>query len=329
MDNGLPLISVIIPVYNVEKYLKRCMDSVLNQTYTNLDIILVDDGSTDQSGELCDGYQQIDSRVHVIHKKNGGLSDARNTGIETARGEYLTFVDSDDELVLDCIEYLYRLIHKYNCGISSCGTQIVIEKNQKIYKEGFHTDELLSAHDGLKNMLYQKGVGVSAWGKLYKKELFLETGIRYPIGRLAEDTGTTYKLLFIVPAIVCGSQYKYKYWIRENSLTTSAFTPKHFDFIEMADNMAHDVCEKFPDLKNAALNSQLQGRFSTLNRLLKENGKYQEEKIKIIKFITDNGMKLLMDVNVPRRTKLGILLLKMNLRLYSICWRIYYWLKKE
>lgn len=329
MENMLPLISVIIPVYNVEKYLKRCMDSVLNQTYTNLDIVLVDDGSTDKSGDLCDEYQQIDSRVRVIHKKNGGLSDARNIGIENARGEYLTFVDSDDELVLDCVEYLYRLICKYNCSISSCAAQVIIEKNRKVYKNKLYTDEILSAHNGLKNMLYQKGIGVSAWGKLYKKELFSKTGIRYPIGKFAEDTGTTYKFLLIVPAIAWGYQCKYKYWIRENSLTTSSFTPKHFDLIELADNMVHDIYRHFPDLQNATLAFQMFARFSTLNRLLRSNDNYEKEKGEIIRFIKTNGGEVLKDTDAPRITKIATLLLKISPRLYGFCWNAYCWVKKD
>lgn len=327
MDNALPLISVIIPVYNVEKYLKRCMDSVLNQTYTNLEIVLVDDGSTDQSGKLCDSYEQIDFRIKVIHKRNGGVSDARNVGVENTKGQYITFIDPDDEVEWDYIEYLYHLICKYNCQIASCAAQVIVEANGNIYKQEADADEILSAHDGLKNILYQKNIGVSVWGKLYAK-FFFEEGICYPVGKLAEDTGTTYKFLLSTSFIACGYRCKYKYHIRNYSITTSAFTSQYFDFVEMADNMAHDVCKKFPDLKNAALNFQMQGRFSTLNRLLRDNGKYQKEKIKIIKFITDNGIKLLMDVNVPKRTKLGILLLKMNLRLYSMCWGFYRWLKK-
>lgn len=329
MDNALPLISVIIPVYNVEKYLKRCMDSVLNQTYTNLDVVLVDDGSTDQSGKICDRYQQIDSRVRVIHKKNGGLSDARNAGIENARGEYLTFVDSDDELVLDCIEYLYNLICKYNCYISGCDNQVIIEKNQKVYKKERYTDALVSSHEELKNILCEKSIGGSACGKLYKKELFSETGIRYPVGKLAEDTGTTYKFFLVVPSIACGYQCKYKYYVRANSITTADFKPEHFDFIEMADKMAHDVCQYFPDLRNAALGAQIRGRFSTLNRLLKVDGKYYREKMDIVRFIRANGMKLLTDTDIPFRTKIAVLLLAANLSLYEICWKIYYWMKKE
>ena len=118
--NKQDLISVIVPVYNVENYLKRCLDSIINQTYQNIEIILIDDGSTDNSGNLCEDYKKIDNRIKVVHKTNGGLSDARNTGIKKAKGKYITFVDSDDYVEYDYVEYLYNLIKKYDTNISFC-----------------------------------------------------------------------------------------------------------------------------------------------------------------------------------------------------------------
>ena len=116
--NEAPLISVIVPVYNVEKYLAKCIDSIIAQTYTNLEILLVDDGATDSSGAICDEYAQKESRIRVIHKENGGLSDARNRGIAEARGEYLGFIDSDDYIDVDMYELLYNLIQKYGVKIN-------------------------------------------------------------------------------------------------------------------------------------------------------------------------------------------------------------------
>ena len=120
-----PLISVIVPVYNVEKYIAACVDSILAQTYTNLEILLVDDGSTDSSGALCDEYARRDVRVRVIHQENGGLSDARNTGMQSAQGTYFAFVDSDDFIAGDYIAYLYGMIEKHHAQIAVCGYQKV------------------------------------------------------------------------------------------------------------------------------------------------------------------------------------------------------------
>ena len=127
MDNEL--ISIVIPIYNVEKYIEKCLDSVIKQTYKNIEIILVDDGSPDNCGKICDSYANNDKRIQVIHKENGGLSDARNVGIERANGKYITFVDSDDYIELDYIEYLYTLIKKYNTKISFCKVNVVFNEN--------------------------------------------------------------------------------------------------------------------------------------------------------------------------------------------------------
>ena len=123
-----PLISVIVPVYNVKQYLRRCVDSILKQTYENIEIVLIDDGSTDESGAICDRYAQKDVRVKVIHKENGGLSDARNKGMQEARGEYFAFVDSDDYIAKDYIAYLFELIVENKAQISLCGYLKFIEK---------------------------------------------------------------------------------------------------------------------------------------------------------------------------------------------------------
>lgn len=131
-----PLISVIIPIYNVEKYVKRCLDSVLNQTYCHLEVILVDDGSTDSSGKICDEYKKMDTRIRVIHKSNEGVSSARNLGIEVANGEYIAFIDSDDAMEKDCIEYLYRLIQENHCSLSICSYRIRFEGKNKYHNTG-------------------------------------------------------------------------------------------------------------------------------------------------------------------------------------------------
>ena len=127
-------ISVIVPVYNVERYLKRCIESIINQTYKDLEIILVDDGSTDSSGNICDEYKKIDKRISVIHKKNGGLSDARNEGLKVVTGTYIAFVDSDDFLDLDMYEYMQKNIEKENADIVICGTKIDYDNGKIIVK---------------------------------------------------------------------------------------------------------------------------------------------------------------------------------------------------
>ena len=165
----MSLVSVIVPVYNIEQYLNICMDSILAQSYHSLQIVLVDDGSTDNSGVICDEYAAKDPRVTVIHKENGGLSDARNAGIEIVKGEYVTFVDSDDMLNPRTIEYLIDLITEYNGDISVCQSMVVQENDFDYSQFTNNSDEIIQLSDNLSimhHLLSNKYLDVTAWGKL-------------------------------------------------------------------------------------------------------------------------------------------------------------------
>ena len=185
-------ISIIVPFYNVEKYAPKCIESIINQTYTNLEIILVDDGSPDTCGKICDDYALKDGRIKVIHKKNAGLSDARNVGIKEATGKYIGFVDGDDYIEKDMYKYLYNLIKENNADISICGVEEVYEDGSIQDEKAKESIEILSKEDAIKELLLDKKVRSHAWDKLYKRELF--ENIEYPYGRKMEDIATTYKL---------------------------------------------------------------------------------------------------------------------------------------
>jgi len=182
-----PLVSVIVPIYKVENYLRECVNSIISQSYKNLEIILVDDGSPDKCPEICDEYALKDNRIKVIHKPNGGLSDARNAGIEIAKGEYLSFVDSDDVIHSQMIEVLMKpLIEDKGLKMSAC----THTKNIESWNGKFgYVFQKMSAFDYM-----QVGFYMVAWGKIYHKTLF--NGIEYPKGRLHEDEFTTYKLIY-------------------------------------------------------------------------------------------------------------------------------------
>ncbi len=188
-----PLISIIVPVYKVEKYLKRCVDSILTQTYQNMEIILVDDGSPDNCGAICDRYKKTDNRVVVIHKRNGGLSDARNTAIPLAKGEYISFIDSDDWISSYYVEHLYEAVAKCDADIGISWFENVFEGKalQSKPEKTLSNYECLTAEECLKKLLYQNGVEVCAWGKLYKTALIKD--LRYPVGKLYEDIADKYK----------------------------------------------------------------------------------------------------------------------------------------
>lgn len=220
------LVSVIVPCYNVEEYIRLCINSILNQTYKNLEIFLVDDGSPDHCGDICDEYAKKDSRINVIHKKNGGLSDARNVALDVAKGEYIVFVDSDDYIAPHHIKGLYELIMKYNAEIAANPPCIFLQGG-KPCPRGDDKVFIFSGHEALQNMFYQKQIDTSAWGKMYKRSLFEE--IRYPYGLYFEDNPTTYKLLLKSNRVIFQNRQSYFYLIRSNSIEGTTFSKKKFD----------------------------------------------------------------------------------------------------
>lgn len=186
----LPLVSVVIPIYKVEQYLYACVDSVINQTYKNLEIILVDDGSPDTCPKICDNYAQKDSRIKVLHKSNGGLSDARNAGIEMAKGEYLCFVDSDDIIHNQMIEVLMKpLINNKDLKMSACQNISFNDGEKYDTKQEIKPTDIIDY-----KVFFTKKLWTTAWCKIYKRELF--KCIKYPFGRIHEDEFTTYKICY-------------------------------------------------------------------------------------------------------------------------------------
>lgn len=229
------LISVIVPCYKVEAYLPRCVDSILRQTYKNIEIFLVDDGSPDNCGLICDEYAKQDTRVKVIHKKNGGLSDARNVAIDIAKGEYVTFIDSDDYVSPDYLNVLYDLISKHGSDISVSSFSFFYETGKiKDHSSGI-TEYVCSREEALKTMFYQDKFDNSAWGKLYKSHLF--GSIRYPKGKIYEDFGTTYKLLMLTNKVAYTSQSTYYYLQRSGSIDRSGFSERNLDALPLAEEL--------------------------------------------------------------------------------------------
>lgn len=221
------LISVIIPVYKVEKYLCRCVDSVLEQTYTNMEIILVDDGSPDNCPVMCDEYARQDSRVKVIHQENAGLSGARNAGIDMAQGQWLAFVDSDDYLTADFLERLYQACVDTGSSLSVCRWEYV--RGETIPEHGTGETRVYTGREMLANLYVPDGAYfVVAWNKLYRKELFED--IRYPLGIIHEDEATTYRIYDKVKKAAYVDRSLYGYFVTPVSITRG-FNPKRMDWV--------------------------------------------------------------------------------------------------
>ena len=227
------LISVIVPVYNVEKYLKRCLDSIINQDYKNLEIIIVDDGSTDDSLKICYDYANLDSRVVVIHKENGGLSSARNVGLDLAHGEYIGFIDSDDYIESNMYSMLKKSIDTYGSDISVCNYNTIY--NNSIFKKNFSLFEFNSSgKDKFINIHNEySSISIIAWNKLYKKSLF--DSIRYPYGKLFEDKYIVCDLYDLANSISYILYPLYNHVVRNDSIINS-FNIKRFDWIGAFDS---------------------------------------------------------------------------------------------
>lgn len=229
------LISVIVPIYNVANYLRKCVESIRKQSYQNLEIILVDDGSPDNCGEICEEYAKLDYRIKVIHKANGGLSDARNYGIEAATGEYFLFVDSDDYIHIDMIRILYEALKEKNAQVAVCSYQNVQENEVTAYNESYRgvLQPLLMTEKQMFDSHYYLDKRVEfivAWNKLYHCSLFEH--VRYPKGKVHEDEFTTYKLLYQAQKIVYIEAPLYFYVQRENSIMGQKISEKRLLILE-------------------------------------------------------------------------------------------------
>lgn len=245
------LVSVIVPVYNVEQYLPRCVDSILAQTYENLEVILVDDGTKDASDKLCDAYAEQDPRVKVIHKENGGLSSARNAGIDIARGEYLAFVDSDDWVEPDTYGCMLELARKYDVKLVCAGRYDVSSgTGEKTVGLCPRREEVVSGEELVRRIFVWENVDSAAWDKLYHRSLFRE--IRYPVGKICEDVPTTYRLaLDAGKAAMCDRPF-YNYFHRPGSITTASVSAKTFHFSEHTEAICAFIREKYPQIEREA-----------------------------------------------------------------------------
>lgn len=228
-----PLITVVVPVYNVESYLERCIQSIIKQSYKNLEIILVDDGSTDASGKICDYYKKIDKRIIVIHKTNGGLSSARNIGIENSNGIFITFVDSDDWIAIDYCEYLYEIMRSNNADMSMCGHVRTSIVDDRLFEKENEYIQVIESREFLLKILKigtQENVQY-AWGKLYKN--FKESNIRFPVGLIDEDVPTTFKYVSQIKSVVMSSRPLYAYYENMSSILRQKFKRQRFDLISV------------------------------------------------------------------------------------------------
>lgn len=325
-----PLVSVIVPVYNVRQFLERAIKSVLTQTYSNLEIILVDDGSADGGGELCDKIATTDERITVIHQKNQGLSAARNAGIKKSRGAYLTFVDSDDEIALDLVETLYELNVKNQTKMSICSFAEVWPDGKRRDFASQTGSRVFNAEECLTEMLLEHGFTLMACGKLYSRDLF--KNIEFPDGKLYEDVGTTYRLVLECDKVSVSYSAKYLYFQNSTSIIHQKFSEKNLDLIVLTDKMCDDIVEYYnneisTNLTNALKLRRVHARFSIL-RLIGENQNYKNTRQEVINYLLAHRNDVLKNPKSGKRDRFAMRSLLVGPWFFDLAWHIYAKLRK-
>lgn len=244
-------VSVIVPVYNVEQYLDACLDSIDAQTYKDFELILVDDGSPDKCGEMCDAYAKEHPNTKVIHQENMGLSEARNQGVKIAEGEYVTFIDSDDYIAPDYVEYLLQLMEKYEADVAIANNVKFFDGQTPIITQRAEMDVSATPGQALSKMCYGE-YSICAWGKMYKR--FLVEKYPYPKGALYEDLATTYKIVGDSKKIAYGNKVVYYWRQRAGSITRENITERHFFGITATKQMLEYIEQNYPEAIPAAEN---------------------------------------------------------------------------
>lgn len=301
-----PLVSVVVPVYNIQDYVKRCLDSLLGQSYDKMEIIVVDDGSTDASGAVCDDAARRDKRVKVLHQKNGGLSQARNRGIKEAKGEYICLVDGDDYVMPDFVRILVETAEAKNADVVVCA-----------FNGQYVMPKILSGREAtIKLLVGQENVEIVAWNKLYKKYLF--DGVRYPVGKKYEDTLTTYKLLARSRGVVYRPESLYFYEKRNDSIMGEGDVLSRLRAREEAAEEAVRFFGDDQELLDAARVALLTAKYAFLDFAIKGeiDGQYGE---RAKKWIIENVESYRMNKFLSSRLKIyNMMLTKMGGVMYGM-----------
>lgn len=313
------LISIIVPVYNVEKYLKRCVESLVKQSYKNVEILLVDDGSTDSSGLICDELANKYNNVKVFHKKNGGLSDARNFGIKKSKGKILSFIDSDDYIDCDMIEFLYKELISANADVSMCSKYIDYENGNCVEVNNSKNKLVMTKEEALVKINSFVGFDMSFCDKIFKKELFKT--IEFPYGKKCEDFCTMFRIFDKCSNnIVFNAVSKYHYFQREGSISRNPTMDKAY--ID-ASKMQLDFFEKnYPELLFAAITMFVFANISYYNKCIKYSVECEKDELVNIKKNVKKNIKYVVNNKyIPFKKKLQALCFCCSSKLYKCIFR--------
>lgn len=320
------MISVVVPIYNVQEYLEKCIESILSQTYSSLEIILVDDGSTDQSGKICDDYKDRDTRIKVLHKENGGLSSARNAGIELATGEYIGFVDSDDYIDKAMYEVLLQKMVQYNADISICNRFYTEEDGRKFLRYKSDGNELvMDSEHAILEMNSFRSFDMAAWDKLYKRKVFDE--IRFPEGKLSEDYFIMYRLFELVDRICYTPEPYYYYMQRKGSISRGKKI--NFDFVEAAKEQMEYVEKRYPQLKNCVHTAYASANMTVYNFHMKNHVKCSKDvRQKLQDKVKENYSYVKNNMEISKVKKIQTFLFAYMIPIYDCAFRVFKVVKK-
>lgn len=304
-SQALPLISIILPIYNVGAYLEKCLDSILAQTYRNLEVILVDDGSTDGCYEICEKYRNMDKRILPVHKKNGGVSSARNAGLDNIHGELVTFIDPDDFVAADYIETLFNTLVNNDADISVCGIKTAFSLDHCNQNNEVHSISNYSTSEAIEKMLYQNEIDVSAWAKMYKAELF--NHVRYPQGEINEDTAITYQIFAKAKKITFDRYKCYFYLQHSESIMHQKFASRKLSLIRFSKECVEFVEKEFPSIKKAAICKHVTDGFVLVCKIYECEEIDKESLKKCWAIIRKYRMTVIVDPKSRRKTKMACL----------------------
>ncbi len=315
-----PLISVIVPIYKVEKYLEKCIESIINQTYENLEIILVDDGSPDLCGEICDQYALKDNRIKVIHKSNGGLSSARNAGLDISKGEYIGFVDSDDHISEDMYTYLFNSIRENNTKLAVCNIFYEFESGKIQRKSRDNKDLQFDFFNGLLEMNTYRLFDMGAWSKLYNKTLFSE--IRFPEGKLSEDYFVMYRIFELAQKISYVSNPCYYYLQRKNSISRNASI--NHDFLDAAKTQMEYLDSNYPEMMVIGHTAYASAALTVYDFYLKSKVDCPIERFDYYYSIVNQNIKFVKQAKyLSKAKKIQFRLFIINKGLYGVVFKVF------
>ncbi len=298
-----PTVSVIVPVYNVADYLPQCIDSIVRQTYTRLEVLLVDDGSTDSSGDICDQWAARDARIRVIHKLNGGLSDARNAALDVMTGQMVMMVDGDDYVSDDCVETLVKLMDDTQCDVAIGQWCMFDDNNQP--RSSSHSDniQVFDREQAIKRVFYQDTLTNSACSRMFKATVF--DNLRVPVGMLYEDLAVVYPLLMSVRTVTYTSHIVYYYRQRQASIT-GHFTDQRTQVLDILEDLEHQVASHDVQFLPAVQSRLLSAYFNIL-LLAPDDSRYRAVIDRCWEGVCRLRCACMVDGNVRLKNRLGIM----------------------